>query len=402
MTESGGTENSASMNHARFVLTALPLACTPAPIDLGEDLEGEAEGQGSSGGDDEAPEQLPAGTPLREDFIEDAAGYALSVAPDGTIYVGGRQLLVEDGTMMNEFQGAIAADGTALWWRSGPSTATPSTLAATEDGVYVGRIGPDEFGVVEARDADGGLEWVFPLEGLTDVAATSDGALIAVGNRDGVHWILSYDRAADESEEGWSHGGIPQSDVEFSSVAVDADDTTWVVGSHRSETGVPRRFIVRFDEIGDLDWETTFGLAGAGTPQVETHSGGVLVSGTGAAGFITRFGADTSLQLEFSDPFVESDAWVAATPDGGFAVARDVTLPPDDPDACTTPWGRCPSRIELRVYNPAGELRWEASTDRCNGAGPMAVTPTGLLVVLGTCVEDGSGATELALLRYVL
>jgi outer membrane protein assembly factor BamB len=261
--------------------------------------------------------------------ISPSSASSPSIAPDGTIYVGG----------IDEQFHAIRPDGTSKWTYAVPSRIGGSPAIADDGTVYVGHEDYST-GSLMAFNPDGSLEWSYPARGVRSSPAIAPDGTIYVGASNARLYAINPNGSLK-----WEYQpGFKES---YSSPAIGSDGTIYVAGCKE-------RNIHAVNPDGTTKWTYPIGTTGDTISSPTIDSDGTIYIG----------GSDNKLYALNPNGTLK---WVYY---GGAAVNdyhQSAAIGPDGSIYFISYAG------VLWAFDPArGILKWTYSI----GAGAIKTTPT--------------------------
>jgi len=405
-----------------LVLSMLALACDPKSQSLSEEGSGgSGSGESSESGSETGTPPPPAGEVRWDEKWPDVAGTFLAIGSDGSVHVAGNagfSWFGDGGTFERSWLAKLAPDGAEMWVLDEPvdeeeGSRWPLGLdVAADDTVYVGWREVSLTGDVmrvSAHEADGALRWTSTdLEYAESVGAIEGGVIVGGGrettSNHGVAWARAFD---DDGQvrwtKEWGDAEMRWSDVR--AIAGTADGGA-VLGGHAgtaAASSAGRAWAVAVDADGNTLWEALLS-DGVVTDTVYdvaiAANGDVLVIGVSEAPFVKALAPDTGAVLwSFEPTEVRGSSTIAATADGGFVLTDGLTLPPEDPDACTLPFGPCPTTMRVARYEADRSVRWLDARNDCHAGNAVATAPNDDAIVMAECGDAGS-TVQLGIFAY--
>lgn len=405
-------------------------ACTPGSLKLGDEpetgtgpeTEGMSEGasEPTTAGDETGAieEPVPEGVLEWEQMLEDFAGAAVAVGPDGTIVVLGQQGYTKQGdggTYESWWLGKFAADGEVVWshatMNTGETTPIPLYLSVGGEGeIFVGVVGFGGGGdAVQMFAPDGELVWSTSVTAqIQTVQATPEGGVIAGGvesldGSSGVAWMISLDGAGDVR---WKQtiDALPMAYNQVRSIAIAGDDIVLAGSVGLGPSGLTEAWLRRSvratgEELWDrtvaaeaTDWAENVGVTADGTILVVYVVGGIRT--------VRAYTPAGEEQWSFVPGLATGIEDMAVTADGSFTLVDGLYLPPDDPDACHGDFSPCPVRMQVERRWFDRTARWEVVNEECSSAHKVAMAPDDGVVVLAGCTPEFASKPVMGLLRY--
>lgn len=401
-------------------------ACALDPKSLGEesttgsddddDGDGSSEGD-SDGGTEGGTEPPPPATELSAEMVDDVTPSGLSVAPDGSIYIVGQSGYTyeggDGGSYASLWIGKLDPAGTLLWsMEPGPAY---GFIGAASDGFALASVGYTEGRELQRFDADGNELWSVPLlddgedviEQPEAVVVTAEGLVVVAGGSfhvdAGSGWAEAYDAAGTLQWE--QLYGEPPGISTLKSAALTPDGGVvlggrWGIAELSSQS---QAFIAKIDATGATQWEQRI-TEGVATDEVSGLD--VTADGTihalvfdGNDRTVERFAPDGTAQSS-SPSSLDQARRIAAGLDGSVVVTDGEWLPFEDPNACSAPWGTCPSAVRVARYELDGSVRWYDRRDDCNEGVDAAILADDRVLVVGACPPD-IGASTVAMGLFV-
>ncbi|HWB82042.1 MAG TPA: hypothetical protein VG755_44070 [Nannocystaceae bacterium] len=406
-------------------MSLLALACDPKSQSLSEE-GGDASGSGSeeessAGSSDTGVEPPPGGEVRWDELRPDVSGSYLAIGSDGSVHVAGNAGFMwfgDGGTFERSWLGKLAADGTELWVLDEPVDGEEGSVwplgldVAADDTVYVGWREVSLAGDVmriSAHEADGALRWTSTdLEYAESVGAFEGGVIVGGGRETSSNHGVAWARAFDDDgvvrwTKEWGDPTMKWSDVR--AIAATANGGA-ILGGHAGTSlasSAGRAWAVAVDADGNTLWEALLsdGVVTDSVNDVAIASNGdVLVIGVAETPFVKALAADTGAELwTFTPAEVTGSQTIAATADGGFVITDGLTLPPEDPNACETGSGPCPSNMRVARYEADRSVRWLDVRDDCGAGIAVASAPNDDAVAIGACGNAGS-TVQLGIFDY--
>jgi outer membrane protein assembly factor BamB len=259
--------------------------------------------------------------------ISPSSGSSPSIAPDGTLYVGG----------IDEQFHAIRPDGTSKWTYAVPSRIGGSPAIADDGAVYVGHEDYST-GSLMAFNPDGSLEWSYPARGVRSSPAIAPDGTIYVGASNARLYAINPDGSLK-----WEYQpGFKES---YSSPAIGSDGTIYVAGCKE-------RNIHAVNPDGTTKWTYPIGTTGDTISSPTIDSDGTIYIG-GSDNKLYALNPDGTLKWSYPAGDLYNQQQSAAIGPSGtvYVITTEGTL---------------------YAFTPAGDVKWTYSI----GAGEIKTTPT--------------------------